>query len=201
MNKKVKRTIIIALSGADGSGKTTQSRRLVDLLRQRYGKDEVAYNHGNRPMFAPDKKGVAKNHWQGRRFGFFISLAILMKNVIKIRLYYWPQRRARFIIFDRYVDDAIAKFRGYYRAVPWLESIARSFLPTAALIIWLDVPPAESQKRDQEFTLADQQKKWETFRDVFDSTVSADRLRIDGSGSAESVGQQLESTMRNRGWL
>lgn len=201
MAKWGQKPLIIAFSGIDGSGKTTQARLLVAALAQAHGPDHVGYSHGNRPIFKGDGKGADAARFHHHHRGFVLTLAILAKDVLKIVLFVWQHRRRSVIVFDRHLDDALAKARLYHQSAPRLERLARLLAPKPALVVWLDVPPEVSFARDREYPLSYHQAKREIYADIFKDYQGGDHLALAGVESAESIHTRLRAVMRERSWL
>jgi len=167
--------LLICLVGLDGTGKTTQARKLLANLRQRgfvchyvWGKlnpwllapfvwiARVLFLRGHDPYVDYPRHAAAKAKLGSHRLlhTFFENLFLLdyaLQMVWKIRL---PRLFHRHIICDRYVFDSIADLAADFRYLtPRLNrSLDRFFtlLPKPDVIFFFDLPEEAAYKRKRD---------------------------------------------------
>ncbi len=175
-----RRGAVIALSGLDGSGKTTQAEALQRAL-DRLGYDAVvewtrfAHNPSLDAVAIPAKRALARLGGGAQRSGAaraptaplgrairersrvlnqawitFVTLA----NVAAQRRATRPHlRRGRIVVSDRYTLDSCAHIRYKYgpRAAFRLQrALLRALVPRPVRAFWLDVPPEVAMARKAE---------------------------------------------------
>jgi hypothetical protein len=169
-------------------------------LRAAHGHGAVAYSHGNRALFHRDsERGVSAQYDTRRRL--IVSLVVLKKDLLKLWMFFLRYFVTPYVIFDRYTDDAIAKFRFYHAPIRWLEWLARRFAPPANLIIWLDVTAEVSQARDREHPFSYHERKRDCYTSVFSKPSKRSVLHIDGRRSVNEIQATIKERMRESGWL
>jgi thymidylate kinase len=199
MHKKRRKQIRIALCGVDGSGKTTQAKLLKGALDQRLGSRRVAYSHGNRPLFKTDTKSTGSDVGIGTsRRNWFLSILILKKDLLKLWLYIFQNRGATVVIFDRYVEDALAKAKFHGQSSNLFETIVNWLGPKSELAIWLDVPPETSFARDQEHPIEYHRNKQQAYAEVFRGSRMSRCAVVSGNGSPDEIHAQVWRAVQNR---
>ncbi len=182
---------IIAFSGVDGSGKTTQAKRLASALERLYGAGAVVYRHGNRPWIHQRQAGFAQ------RRSWLMSILIIKKDLLKIWLDLL-RRPGPIVIFDRFVDDAVAKFMFYHPGHAWVISWVRFFSPRADCLFWLDVPAAVSYERDREHPFAYHERKHAAYNRAFQSYRNGRVIRVDASRTPDEVADDIWQSVEGR---
>lgn len=199
MHKKVRKQIRIALCGVDGSGKTTQAKLLKGALDHKFGSQRVAYSHGNRPLFKTDAKSTGSHTSIGpSKRSWLFSMLILKKDLLKLWLFIFQNKNAAVIIFDRYVQDALAKAKFHGQASKLFQMLAYWFGPKADLVIWLDVPPEISLARDQEHSIEYHRNKHRAYADVFNELGRDRYAQISGSGTPDEVHRKIWQNVQDR---
>jgi len=186
-----KRGAFICIEGIDGSGKTTQARRLVEKMRQK--------NYDTVYTTEPSSGKVGKLIRRcvlNRRRRVPIALEALLfaadrldhlDTEVKPAL-----EKGKVVVCDRYVYSTLAYQGAAGLDLEWIELINRfALIPDFAL--FLDVPPEIvvrrlRRKRSVMETLPNQQR----VRDVYMKMVREGRLNlVDGTRSREEVSKQI----------
>ena len=197
----------ITLEGIEGSGKSTQSRRLADALgpgtvltREPGGTHlgrrvrEVLLDHDQPKMAAPAELLL-----------YFADRAQHVAEVIRPAL-----EAGRTVVSDRYVESSLA-YQGYGRGIDLelIHAVAR--VATGGLrpdlIVFLDIPVTEGlsriERRGQRDRLeAERGEFHERVRRGYLEMMSAEParwLRVDGVGAADEVAARLLTALESRG--
>ncbi|WP_457638113.1 dTMP kinase [Oceanithermus sp.] len=135
----------ISFEGPEGSGKSTQARRLADWLRARGQRVRLTYEPGDTGLGRRIRELLLHREEEMRPETEFLlysaDRAEHVENVIKPEL-----EAGGFVICDRYVDSSYA-YQGYGRGLPldWLKQVSagatRGVLP--GLTFLLDIEPEE----------------------------------------------------------
>jgi len=186
-----KRGTFICIEGIDGSGKTTQARRLVSNLRGN-GFDAV---YTTEP--STGKAGrLIRRYVLDRKGRVSIALEALLfaaDRVDHLEKEIKPAiENGKVVVCDRYVYSTLAYQGAAGLDLKWIELINRfALIPDLAL--FLDVPPKIvvkrlKRKRSVMETLPNQQR----VREVYMQMVSEGRLYlIDGTKSKEKVSEHI----------
>jgi dTMP kinase len=186
-----KRGTFICIEGIDGSGKTTQARRLVSNLRRR-GFDAVYTTEPSTGKvgrlirrYVLDRKGRVPIALEALLFA--ADRVDHLEKEIKPAL-----KNGKVVACDRYVYSTLAYQGAAGLDLKWIELINRfALIPDLAL--FLDVPPEMvvkrlKQKRSVMETLPNQQR----VREVYMQMVREGRLNlVDGTKSKEKVSEQI----------
>jgi dTMP kinase len=197
----------ITLEGIEGSGKSTQSRRLAEALgpttvltREPGGTHlgrrvrEVLLDHDQPPMAAPAELLL-----------FFADRAQHVAEVIRPAL-----EAGRPVVSDRYVETSLA-YQGYGRGIDLelIHHVAR--LATGGLrpdlIVFLDIPVSEGltriERRGQRDRLEiERHEFYDRVRNGYLQMMSAEPerwTRVDGVGEADAVAARLLTAVESRG--
>jgi thymidylate kinase len=171
------RRVVIAFSGLDGSGKSSQAQALRSTL-ERLGYDAVvvwsrlSYNPSLNWIARPIKSlfsgrrgktvtrdGVALSGRELRQSSRLMTtvwagVVALANGLTHRRIVRYHQRRGVIVICDRYLLDSAVHLRFRYGpedALSWQKRIARLLSPPATRAYYIDVPPevALSRKAEQ----------------------------------------------------
>lgn len=187
---------IISFSGVDGSGKSTQSKRVAHLLREQ--DLDVAYTHANRKLLRKDTKGTDGKQYVKKYWPYWVVVGIGIKDLLKIWMFAWQNRKREVLVSDRYVDDIVAKLRFYHAPVLWLERVLLLLTPTPVARIWIDVDSETSFVRDNEYPRSYHEEKHACYNDWFENHPNNDVLRINGALEREAVTQTIMHEIAKR---
>lgn len=136
---KLKRGILIVLEGIDGSGKSTQARRLVGALRRR-GVDTALYREPSRGLWGRLirlKAGRARSLTAEEE----LSLFLLDRRDDVERNLAPALRRKKAVVLDRYYFSTIAYQGARGIGLERIRRLNERFAPRPDLVFILDVPP------------------------------------------------------------
>jgi thymidylate kinase len=188
----------VVLCGADGSGKSTAARAIVDGLSGTFPSAKVRHFHWKPPLFSGGRQAARSPttapHGQPARnpavslcyFGFH-WLEFLLGSLFLIRPVTF---RGGLVLIDRFYYDFFVDQRRYRLRVP--QSIIRLghfFLKKPDLVVLLDAPPDVLQGRKQEVPLAETERQRTAYRDLVQS-LSMGRV-IDATQPPERVGTDI----------
>jgi dTMP kinase len=139
----------ITFEGPEGSGKSTQARRLVGWLRGRGAGAVLTYEPGDTELGRRIRELLLHRSEQMQAETEFLlysaDRAEHVRNVIEPAL-----EAGRFVISDRFVDSSYA-YQGYGRGLPldWLRQVSAGATRglTPSLTFLLDLPPEEGFRR------------------------------------------------------
>lgn len=201
----------ITLEGGEGSGKSTQAKRLAGYVQSLGYEAVVTREVGGCPS-AEDIRGLwlskGQGYWDGLTEILLISAA-RREHLVKV---VWPAlERGAWVISDRFMDSTrvyqgVAMGLGvdvvdhYYRHIA-----GKTFLPDLTLL--LDLPVAEGMRRMQQRGGEDdryQQQKTDfhqKLRDAYLMLASQEPSRIktvDASKAADDVAAQMRHVVREQ---
>lgn len=204
---------VIALSGLDGSGKSTQARHLKEVL-QRLGIDAVVEwnritaNPSLDVIAAPVKRllgsrsdasgsptskpGDATAHplrERSRSVNYAWAAIVALANASAHRRAVGRHiRNGRVVICDRYVLDSIAHLRDVYGRNSRFRlqtAIIKVLSPSPSASYWLDVEPSVALARKaDEYTLEELTTQRRLYEDLYPSVRA---VRIDGGQSEKKI--------------
>jgi thymidylate kinase len=221
---KPRRRVVIALSGLDGSGKSSQAAAARDaLVRLGYRTDVVwmpiAANPSVWRISVLARRILRRLRWlpglsrldrrveagesffatpgQTRRPGLLTRLWVTYIALANGLTHRRLARRADVVVFDRYVLDSVVRMRYLWAARFGLAArLLRALSPTPTLALLLDVPAevALGRKQDQ-WGLAELQRHRELYRE------EAERLGVtvlDGTRPQEALCAEVAETIWRR---
>lgn len=191
MGKQKGRGIFICIEGLDGSGKTTQAKRLVRNLRRR-GFDAV---YTTEPSSGKVGK-LIRSFVLDRKTRVPIALEALLfaaDRVDHVEAEVNPLlKQGKIVVCDRYVYSTIAYQGAAGLDLEWIESINRFALkPNLALLI--DVPTDVVVKRlKRKKTVMETKRNQQRVREVYLKMVQEQRLAlIDGDKPISEVAKNV----------
>lgn len=146
----MKKNIVVAFCGMDGTGKTTISKKVALNLKKRGYK--IKFIHGHTYSLSKNSLKVDEKIINNYRFlfRFLIPLAYI-DNIIS----YFKQYRKKTIsiVSDRYFYDKVVRLI-YYKICPiWLARIYLKLLPKPDKVFFLDIEPKRALMRKKEYRL------------------------------------------------
>jgi len=197
MTKQIKRGFFICIEGLDGSGKTTQAKRLIKNLRRR-GFDAV---YTTEPSVGKVGK-LIRSFVLDREKRVPIALEALLfaadrvdhvETVIRPLL-----NRDKIVVCDRYVYSTLAYQGAAGLSLDWIECINR-FALKPNLALFIDVPTDVVVKRlKRKKTVMETKRNQEKVREVYLKMVREQRLMlVDGDKPVSEVDESvLEMVLR-----
>ncbi len=192
--------MLITFEGIDGSGKTTQSRRLFEFLKERGVKVHLFREPGGTEAGDKIRELLMSFELDPKTelLLFEASRAELMK-VVRPLL-----ERGEVVILDRFTDSTLA-YQGYGRGLD-LDLIRRlNDLVTGGIkpevTFLLDLEPSVALKRLKEKTRFDDPKLLERVRDGYREIAKTEPERvllIDASRSEEEVFSDIVSFLEGK---
>jgi thymidylate kinase len=211
--------MLVAFSGTDGCGKTTQARALQSAFRTCHLRADHSWNRGgsagwisllnrlighqrqNHTSLDTEARVLAsqeqlRSPWKRWAWSWLTTLELLGKYTLRVT---FPLLAGRVVICDRYVADTLADWSAYFGEDAVEKRLAartlRLLTPKPHLAYWLDVSPAVAQGRSSDGLPA-----W------FLATLSTAYARLaqspsDHSGSSDTVTSHRPSGQPTAGVL
>lgn len=187
MTKQTRRGIFICIEGLDGSGKTTQAKKLVGNLCRR-GFDAI---YTTEPSTGKVGK-LIRRYVLDRAKRVPIALEALLfaadridhiENEVKPLL-----KQGKIVVCDRYVYSTLAYQGAAGLDLTWIEQINK-FALKPSLALFIDVPPEVVVKRiKRKKTVMETKRNQQKVRDVYMKLVKDQRLTlVDGDKPISNV--------------
>lgn len=194
-NPSLKRGVLIVLDGIDGTGKTTQAKRLLETLKKK-GLDAVYFREPSDSRWGREIK---------RKAAYVDSLSAeeeldlfqkdRKENVAKNLK---PALdRNRIVVLDRYYYSTIA-YQGARGISPqMIQEMNEEFAVKPDLVFILDVPPREGlerieRNRKEKDLLFEQEGYLGKVREIFKSFKGRNIFHIDADRSEEDIYREIE---------
>lgn len=204
----------VCIIGTDGSGKTTQCKRLCEKLQKEGHEAQYSWckfeskflyylvqaikkilsNKGN-DMQEYDSRKKKKDSilsYQVIRIPF-LSYILIHYYTQVIRDIYWPLWRGRTVVCDRYVYDTIVDIAVDFdysdRSANRLLDMYLQFIPKPDVLLYLKVPPEVSLKRKDDIPNLEFVREKKEAYDVLLEDTSA--VTISGVGDIEEIGDKI----------
>jgi thymidylate kinase len=149
---KFKSTIVIAVIGVDGSGKSSLIKELNKILKKSY--ITIKNLHLRPYLFLTDKRTVInKPHNQKRLLTRIESFMMIIIWLIIYRIFFFINlhKKNQLIIFDRYANDLLVdNIRYQYNLSKKVTQLILNLFPEPNLWILLKAPVQIIQKRKKE---------------------------------------------------
>ena len=150
-------TMILAVLGVDGSGKTTLIKKLSSKIRT--NKKKIKYIHFRPYLFFVDKRTSVKNPHKKEPFDLKIfSIFKLLIWFISYRIFFLKKNLSKyeFVIIDRYIYDVVLDVKRYNLKLS-LNIVKKilNFIPKPNLWIILDAPISVLQNRKDELKISE----------------------------------------------
>ena len=193
MTSGTNKGVFICVEGIDGSGKTTQARRLVETLRGK-GYDAVYTTEPSRGVYGK----IIRNHvLRGNNRVPTIVEAVLfaVDRIDHIQKEVEPLLEAgKIVICDRYVHSSIAYQGAADLDTGWIEEVNKHAIKPD-LAIYIDVAPevviARIKRRKSVMETLQTQRK---VREIYLRMVRKEQLSmVNGNAPVEEVAKVVES--------
>jgi thymidylate kinase len=193
--------VTVVLCGADGSGKSTAARAVIDGLEGTFPLQKVRHFHWKPPIFSAKRQAAREPttdpHSQPPRnpavslcyFGFH-WLEFMLGSPLRL----WPVMfRGGLVLIDRYYYDFFVDQRRYRLSVPpFIVRLGHFFLKKPDLVVLLDAPAEVLQSRKQEVPLEETERQRQAYLKlvqglrngrVLDATQPPEKVGADISGA------------------
>ncbi len=198
MTKRLAKGILIAIEGIDGTGKSTQAKRLVAALvghgySVAFSREPTGGPHGRRILEASRSE---RSLTPQEEVDLFISdRKAHIEDLIQPAL-----RESLVVILDRYYYSSVA-YQGILEGMTPEKVLAanEAFAPKPDLWLILDVDPdvglGRIARRGGGTTSFERAEYLEKVRDVFRSLAGANVVHIDASKDEDTVAQDVEAAV------
>lgn len=187
--------IFICVEGIDGSGKTTQAHKLVEVLKK-VGFEAVYTTEPSRGMYGT----LLRNHiLEGTRRAPVVVEAVLfaVDRVDHVASEVKPLlRKGKVVVSDRYVYSSIAYQGTSGLPTKWLKEINKQVMKPD-LSFFIDVPPETVMERinRQKSVMETLQTQKEVRKAYLRLVEEEGLLVIDGSGSKKEVAERIQKAV------
>jgi dTMP kinase len=194
---KLKKGLLIVLEGIDGSGKTTQARRLVRALR-RAGLEAVSFREPTRGRWGREIRNKARRPDSLTPEGELdLFLKDRQENVSKNLL---PSlRRKKTVVLDRYYFSTIAYQGAKGISRERIRRLNEEFAPRPDLVFILDVDPRRGlgriEGRPAKEPLFERKEYLARVRRIFQSFRGRRFVHLDGTRDKKEIADSI------RGWV
>jgi thymidylate kinase len=196
---------LISFIGMDGSGKTTTSNKVIEIIKKNYLRVEYVYGGRGRNNILPIQaigKGYRKAGGKGslgkegkglKKFSLIHTCAapvFAFDQFLRYLFKILPSRKKNdFVITDRYSTDILLMNK-----VPmWLKRILYSVFPRPTMTIYLYNTPEILAKRKGDHPIEDLQRQEKIFRKI---GKLAKPIKIKSDGIESTVDKVLEEVFR-----
>jgi len=158
----MKKNLLIAFSGMDGSGKTTVARKLETYMKKKGYCVFFKHAHGyavSKNSFAIGEKNIKRFRW----LFFLLSPLMLLDSFFTYYFKYKPQLEHDTVICDRYFYDKVARMLYYNITNKFIAGIYLSFLPRPDYLFYLSVSSHNAKLRKNEYSIKD----YERFKKIY----------------------------------
>jgi len=191
LTKRSERGIFICIEGLDGSGKTTQAKRLVKNLRRR-GFDAVYTTEPSKGKVGRLIRSFVLD--RERRVPIALeALLFAADRVDHVETEVKPLlKRDKVVVCDRYVYSTLAYQGATGLNLEWIEDINR-FALKPNLALFIDVPSDVVVKRiKRKRTVMETERNQEKVREVYMKMVQERRLTlVDGDKPISVVAREI----------
>lgn len=185
---------IIVFSGVDGSGKTTLAEHAEKILLNKNISVGRVHMGGGKFLHPPSL--IHDNNLKKKPIGS-VGIMIGVKDVITILAAVAVVRLTKkYVIYDRYIYDTIAKLRYRYTYSPIFDA-ALSFL-VARPVYWfqLQADPRVTHERDNDHSFVYHINKAAIYNDVFKDFSAIHHISIDAALPLPKIVELVEKTLR-----
>jgi thymidylate kinase len=207
--------VTVVMCGADGSGKSTAARAVIDGLEGTFPAQKVRHFHWKPPIFSGKRQAAREAttdpHSQPPR-NPAVSLCYFgvhwLEFMLGSHLRLWPVAfRGGLVLIDRYYYDFFVDQRRYRLSVPpFVVRVGHFFLKKPDLVVLLDAPAAVLQGRKQEVPLEETERQRQAYLAlvkglpngrVVDATQPPEKVGADINGAILTF--MAERTTKRRG--
>ena len=145
----MKKNLLIAFSGMDGSGKTTVAKKLESYMNKKGYNVFFKHAHGyaiSKNSFSVDEKSIKRFRW----LLFLLSPFMLLDSYFTYYFKYKPQLKHNTVICDRYFYDKVARMLYYNIINKFVARIYLSLLPQPDHLFFLNVSSHNAKLRKNE---------------------------------------------------
>jgi len=147
----MKKNLLIAFCGMDGSGKTTLAKKLEEHLKK--NGDHVFFKHAHgyaisQNSFAIDEENINSFKW----IFALLSPFVLFDSWFTYFFKYKPILKKKTLICDRYFYDKIARLIYYGLMNKTMAKIYLKLIPRPNFIIFLDIDEKKARQRKKEYS-------------------------------------------------
>jgi thymidylate kinase len=190
--------VTVVLCGADGSGKSTAARAIMEGLSGTFPPQKVRHFHWKPPVFsarrqaargaATDPHGLPPRNCTASLCYFGVHwLEFLLGSHLRIRPVTF---RGGLVLIDRYYYDFFVDQRRYRLSVPpVLVRLGHFFLKKPDLVLLLDAPASVLQGRKQEVAPAETERQRQAYRELVQGLSNG--LVLDATQPPEKVGTDI----------
>lgn len=167
--------LTVVLCGADGSGKSTAARAIIEGLRPTFSPERGREYHWKPPLFSARRRAargpVTDPHGKPPRsapLSWLFFGAHWLEFLLAWPACVWPvATRGGLVLIDRFYYDFFVDQRRYRMRVPgWLVTLGYRFLPKPDLVLLLDAPAEVLQRRKAEVPMAETQRQRDAFLEL-----------------------------------
>jgi thymidylate kinase len=191
--------LTVVLCGADGSGKSTAARAIIEGLRPTFSPQRGREFHWKPPLFSARRRAerglITDPHAEPPR-NRLVSLLFFGFHWLEFFLG-WPlcvqpaAFRGGLVLIDRFYYDFFVDQRRYRLRVPrWLVGLGYRFLAKPHLVLLLDAPVEVLQSRKQEVPPAETHRQRMAYLELVRGLTNG-RI-IDAAQPPEKVAAQIE---------
>ena len=167
--------LTVVLCGADGSGKSTAARAVLDGLGLTFPAQKVRQFHWKPPLFSARRQAArdpttdphgppVRNPFSSLCYFAFHWLEFLLGSHLRIRPVTF---RGGLVLIDRYYYDFFVDQRRYRLSVPlFIVRLGLFFLKKPDLVLLLDAPADVLRRRKQEVAHAETERQRSAYREL-----------------------------------
>ena len=190
--------LTVVLCGADGSGKSTAARAVMEGLGGTFPSQKVRHFHWKPPLFSARRQAArgpatdphalpARNPISSLCYFGFHWLEFLLGSHLRLRPVTF---RGGLVLIDRYYYDFFVDQRRYRLSVPlFIVRLGLFFLKKPELVLLLDAPAEVLQRRKQEVAPAETERQHLAYRELVRG-LSNGRV-LDAAQPPEKVGADI----------
>jgi len=191
--------LTVALCGADGSGKSTAARAVVEALRPTFSPQRGREFHWKPPLFSAKRRAkrgpITDPHAEPPRNALACLLFFAFHWLEFFLGWHLCVRPAAFrgglVLIDRFYYDFFVDQRRYRLRVPrWLVALGYRLLAKPDIVLLLDAPVEVLQSRKQEVAPAETQRQRAAYLELVRG-MARGRI-IDAAEPPEKVAAQIE---------